>query len=218
MGPNDTTDIESLQKGDARRGRGLDFCLVLSVIVLFTGLVALAVAGVLVIHDLQSQLQHKRVQSVPPVPEAAHVVVDAPGKSLKMQSVYLGATSYELNNKTMTLDPQSERPLGSNFEFNPVRHTLSVKHGTYFLYMEVNVTCLSRCQSGVFTIRVSDKLSCEMKLPNSTDSQPIQRKCWTVTSLSKKTELLAQMTLPHGPLPHWRLELRGSGFGLFLVS
>ncbi|KAJ0050532.1 hypothetical protein NL108_003772 [Boleophthalmus pectinirostris] len=219
MAPNDTMDAESLQKEGPRRGRCLDCCLVISVIVLFTGMATLAVLGVLVVQDLE----HKLMPSSLPEFMMEKVTGDAPDNIIKMKNfAYLEATLSELKNHTMPLEYVSflsRTSVGSNFEFHPVHHSLTVKQdGIYFMYVELNVTCLYRCRPGLFTVQVSDKLSCEVKLPNSSDSHNVQKKCWTVKPVSKDTHLLTDMFLPHGPLHHWKLELRGSGVGLFLVE
>lgn len=222
---SETMDVESLQKS-ARRGRCLDCCLVLSVIVLFAGLAALAAAGVMVVHNLQSKLQ----QRAHPEFQMSKVIGSAPDNMFKMQNfAYLEATSSELKNHTMPLMPVSFRDLksvGSNYVFNPVQHSLQVKKtGSYFVYVELNVSCVGGCQSpgeSLLRVQVSDKLRCDVHLhppPSPQPSpQPQQRKCWTVMTLIENTSLLSQMSLPHGLLSPWKLELRGSGVGVFLVD
>lgn len=223
---SETMDMESQQKKGARRGRWLDSCLVLSVIVLFAGLTSLAVAGVLVVRDLQSKLQHQRAH---PEFKTSKVIGSAPDSTFKMLNfAYLEYSSSVLKNHTMPLHEVSylaEKSVGSNYEFNSVQHTLKVKQkGSYFVYVELNVTCVGSCNPGHFRVQLSasesnsDTLHCDVHLSAQDTQQPQQKKCWTVTTLKENTTLLSQMSLPQGPLPHWKLVLRGSGFGMFLVG
>lgn len=229
---SEVVDIESVQKRSARRGRCLDGFLVFSVIVLFAGLASLASAGFLVVQNIQSQLKHLQPQFEP---ETSKQTGAQPEPTYKMENfAYLEATQSELNNHTMKwsgVTVLSRKPVGTNFVFNRVQHWLQVREaGVYFLYLNLNLTCGGRCEPGHFRITAadgqgSDKLRCDVNLPQCTSEQPQQRKCWTVTTLEANTTLQFKMSLPHGRLSHWRLELEhedsrggGSGFGLFMVG
>lgn len=229
---SETVDIESLQKSGARRGRCLFGCLVFSVIVLFMCFASLAGIGFLLLQDLQSQL--RSLQQKQPV--VSNLTGGLPEHiTFKMQNfAYLEAASSELDNVTMKLSEVSfldRKSVGSIYDFNRVQHCLRVKQaGVYFLYMNLNLTCGGRCHQGHFSISVlddlsSDRLRCDVKLPNCSSEQPQQRKCWAVTTLRENTTLHLKMSLPHGPLPDWRLQLEqeesrggGSGFGIFLMG
>lgn len=230
---SETVDVESLQRRGARRGQCLDGCLVFSVLVLFAGLASVTAAGLMVVRDLQSQLNDRPQPEYKP--EMLKVEEGAPDRTFKMQNfAYLEAASSKLNNHTMMWSKVSflnGKSVGSNYVFDPVQHWLQVKQaGVYFLYMNLNLTCVGRCQKSHIRIHGSDsqgfdKLRCDVHLPNLTSTQPQQKKCWTVTSLEANTTLQFKMSLPDGPLHGWKLELEheksiggGSGFGIFLVG
>ncbi|KAK7930159.1 hypothetical protein WMY93_006554 [Mugilogobius chulae] len=224
MGPNGTVDVESLQ---TRRVRLLDRCLIISVMVLFVGLASLAVAGFLVVQDLQSQLQHEREHPAHPVSLMSKVIGSAPEKptekpTFKMENfAYLEVPPINLTNDTLELNAvsyESGTSVGSNFELNTGHRSLRVKQtGSYFLYVELDIACKGVCESGLVTIHVSNKLNCKVELSSSKHQQV--KRCWTVVHLKKDTDLQAQMNLPNEkPLTHWQLESRGSGIGLFLVN
>lgn len=208
--------MESLEKRDARRGRCLDRCLVLSVIVLFAAVTALAVAGILVFQELRLH----------PKSEMSKVTSDARENTFKNQNfAYLEANSGHLMTRTMEWSAVSYRDgtsVGSNYVFDPKQHSLRViQAGNYFMYLELNVTCHHRCEAGHFTVHLSDKLSCKVQLPANI-STPVNTNCWAVSWLSADTYLLSQMDVASVPIGQsikgWKLALRGSGFGMFLVN
>lgn len=108
---------------------------------------------------------------------------------------------------------------GNLFDFHPDHCSLQPKQaGVYFIYVSLNLTCTLRggCSSGRLTVRVGDQLTCEVDLPS--EGVRLSRKCWTVSQVSRRQKLLAQMTVPKAGLNNWKLELRGSGLGMFLVD
>lgn len=108
--------------------------------------------------------------------------------------------------------------LGSNFVFDADQNSLMPKHvGTYFIYIDLNLTCTYNCSAALFSVHVSDKLTCDVQLPAVADSRTVIRKCWTVSQIDQQS-LFAQMTVPKEGLENWRLELRGSGLGMFHVD
>lgn len=110
------------------------------------------------------------------------------------------------------------KSVGSNFVFNEEQHSLTpVKAGTYFIYIELNLTCTYTCNKGLLSVRVGDKLTCEVELPDMADTTPVSKKCWMVSQLDGQ-RLLTQMTVPKEGLENWRLELSGSRLGMFLVD
>lgn len=106
--------------------------------------------------------------------------------------------------------------VGSNFEFDEDQHSLKLlREGTYFMYIDLNLTCTYNCAPGLLSVRVDNKLTCEVELP--ADSTHVSKKCWTVSQIDEQ-KLLTQMTVPKKGLQNWKLELSGSGLGIFLVD
>lgn len=109
--------------------------------------------------------------------------------------------------------------VGNNFKFDPVKHMLKPEQdGMYFMYVELNFTCTFTCSASLIRVNVADKLTCEVQLPAVTDSTPVTKKCWTVSSINKNSEgLVSHLTVPQ-QLQDWKLEALGSGLGMFLVG
>lgn len=213
-------DVESLQKSERRRGHCLDTCLVISVILLFVSVAGVAVGVVLAVRDLQSKGAPSG-QFVHHVGSFSTDPTDYP--VYKMQNfVYLDADSSVLLNGNMqwrVVDYSAGNSLGSNFLFYPEQHSLQVKqNGMYFMYVNLNFTCSFTCPAGVLSVDLGDKLTCEVELPKVTNSKPVTKKCWTVSWMDKESRLSSLMTIPEGGLENWKLELRGSGLGMFLVD
>lgn len=211
-------DVESHQKS-GRRGCCLDVFLVVSIIFLFVAVTAGAAGGVMVVMELRSKLESQRPSFVL---ETSKLSADATDPTNKMQNVvYLEYTSSELNSSTMKWAPVNfadVSSVGSNFVFNAEQHSLKAERaGTYFMYVSLNLTCTHVCDEGLLIVHVGDMLTCEVPLPKVADSTPVSRKCWTVSQLEGQT-LVAKMTVPKEGLRNWKLELRGSGFGMFLVD
>ena len=123
-----------------------------------------------------------------------------------------------LNNSTMELDRVvygTGESVGSNYEFNREHYSLKpLQEGNYFIYVELNLTCTNICAQGLLSVHVEDKLTCEVDLrENATQAS---KKCWTVSHLGQQ-KLFTQMTVSKG-LENWKLELTGSGLGMFLVD
>lgn len=107
---------------------------------------------------------------------------------------------------------------GDLFEFNPAQNYVQPKQaGVYFIYVNLNLTCTHRghCEQGRLTVQVGDKLTCEVDLQGNTTH--VARTCWTVTQVNTQ-KLLAQMSVSKDGLSNWKLELKGSGLGMFLVD
>lgn len=106
--------------------------------------------------------------------------------------------------------------IGNKFIFKHDQNSLNPRQmGTYFMYIEVNLTCTFNCTAGVLKLHVGDKLTCNVNLPAHTRS--VSEKCFTVTPLDTK-ELVTQMVVPKHELENWKLEMTGSGLGMFLVD
>lgn len=110
------------------------------------------------------------------------------------------------------------KSVGSNYEFNPQQDSLKpTQEGHYFMYVNLNLTCVYDCTGGVLSVQVGNELTCDVELPEVANSTPVTKKCWTVSRL--KTEgLISQMTIPEKGLKNWSLDLNSSGFGMFLVD
>ena len=106
--------------------------------------------------------------------------------------------------------------VGSNFKFDSDPPSLTPKQmGIYFMYIELNFTCTYKCQAAVLSVHVGDELTCEVQLP--ANNRSVTKKCWTVSQMNGQS-LHTQMTIPEGGLSSWKLELKGSGFGMFLMD
>ncbi|XP_068583274.1 uncharacterized protein [Cebidichthys violaceus] len=209
-------DVESHQKsGRRRRGSCLDVFLVVSIIFLFVAVTAGAAGGVMVVMELRSKLESQRPSFVL---ETSKLSGDATDPTNKIQNfVYLDAISSELKTSTMKWAP-ADFAAGSKFLFDTDQHSLKAERaGIYFMYVSLNLTCTYQCNAGLLSVRVADKLTCEVQLPKVSDSTPVSRKCWTVSQLEGQ-KLITQMTVPKEGLENWKLELTGSGFGMFLVD
>ncbi|XP_071361465.1 uncharacterized protein [Trachinotus anak] len=218
MGHHNTEmDAESLQRVGRRRSGCLDVFLVMSIVFLFVAVTAVAAGGVLVVLDLQSKLK--------PSPPAIDVKTskytqDTPDSVYKMQYfAYLEANSSRLENSNMQWAPVlygTGKSVGSNFLFDSEQHSLKPERaGTYFMYIELNLTCTFTCNAGLLSVHVGDKLTCEVELP-AVPHSPVSKKCWTVTQMDGQ-KLFTQMTVSKG-LENWKLEMGSSGFGMFLVD
>lgn len=105
--------------------------------------------------------------------------------------------------------------VGSNFVFNEDQNSLMPRRvGNYFMYINMNLSCTHKCNAGVLKVKVNNKLTCEIELPD--DNRTVSRQCWTVKKFEGES-LLAQMTVPEEGLKNWKLEL-SSGWGMFLVD
>lgn len=125
-----------------------------------------------------------------------------------------------LNNSTMHLKPipyGEETSVGRNFEFDANQKCLMPKKaGTYFIYMDLNLTCTHKCNAGHLRVHVGNKLTCEMELPTLANSAVVSKRCWAVRPFDTQ-KLFAQMTVSEG-LEYWSLTLGSSGMGIFLID
>ncbi|XP_029359525.1 uncharacterized protein LOC115044553 [Echeneis naucrates] len=211
-------DPESLQKSGRRRGACLDVCLVMSIIFLFMALTVVTVVGWMVAMGLQSEL---KLRSANVEAKTSFLRGPTANPAFKMEKfVYLEATSSILKNSTMawdSVDYAAGSSVGSNFHFDSVKQSLTpVQAGTYFIYVELNLTCTYNCSAGVLSVHVGDKLTCKVELPAGVISTPVSRKCWTVNQLQKEP-LFTQMAVSQ-ELKDWKLLFKGSGLGMFQVD
>ncbi|KAM7418833.1 hypothetical protein PAMA_016115 [Pampus argenteus] len=211
-------DIESLQHSERRRGGCWDVFLVTSITFLFIAVTVVAASGVIFVMDLRS-----KVDSFRPSLQigSSKLTENTPSSEYKMQNfAYLEANSSKLRNHTMrwaSVKYGTGNTVGNNFIFDTEKQSLEIKQaGTYFMYMDLSLTCTGECTAGLLTVQLSDKLTCQVQLP-AADPTPVSKKCWTVNWLEESTQLLAQMTVPK-ELKNWKLELNSSKFGMFLVD
>ncbi|KAI3352936.1 hypothetical protein L3Q82_019509, partial [Scortum barcoo] len=238
-------DVESLQKSDRRRGSCLDIFFILSIIFLFVAVAAVAVGGAMFVMEVRTKLESKRpayefatsrqTGSAPDPAYKVHNFAYLEATSSLRQNITreecnplfhhhlndlcLSPPAGDLKTSTMQWAPVSYgagNSVGSNFQFDKNQNSLKpVRVGTYFMYIELNFTCTFNCSEGLLIVHVDNKLTCEVKLP--ADSTSVSKKCWTVSQIDGQ-RLLTQMTLPKEGLENWKLELTGSGFGMFLVD
>lgn len=114
--------------------------------------------------------------------------------------------------------PQGESSsVGRNFVFDKEQQSLRpLTAGTYFIYINLNLTCTHKCNAGLLTVYVGNKITCNVQLPELADSTPVYGQCWTVSRIENE-KLISKMNVPK-ELNNWKLELTGSGFGMFLVD
>lgn len=201
-------DVESAGERLSRRGC-LDAFFTLSIIFLFVALTVVTVFGVTVVMEKSSS------------PTSESRSEDTMPRKYKTENfAYLRSISSHLNlNSTMQFQsiPDGEgTSVGSNFDFDPDQHSLGVKQeGSYLVYADLKVTCTYVCSPGLLSVRVGDKLTCDVKLPSNV--RFMTWKCSTVTRL-QKGRFLTQITVPEGGLPNWKLDVSGSGLGLFFLD
>ncbi|XP_017281114.1 uncharacterized protein LOC108241475 [Kryptolebias marmoratus] len=218
MGQQDNqADVESLQKSEHRRGSCVNIFLFMSIFVLFLSVTALAVCGVMVVRELRSEVRKSFRLSEFGTVEKLQGTQGPP--TFKMQNfAYVEATSCEVKDGMMKWSPVTygERSsIGSNFAFDDVQQSLSPRQmGTYFIYIEVNLTCTSTCSAGEIKLKVGSKLTCDVELP--AHERSVTKKCWTVSQLD--TEGLVTRMVTSGNLENWKLEMTGSGLGMFLID
>lgn len=108
--------------------------------------------------------------------------------------------------------------VGRNFLFDSDQQSMMPSRaGTYFIFINLNLTCTHRCSAGLLTVHVGNKITCNVHLPELADTTPVSKKCWTVSRIGSE-KLVSVMTVPKEGLNDWKLELTGSGFGMFLVD
>ncbi|XP_069023619.1 uncharacterized protein [Embiotoca jacksoni] len=208
-------DVESLQERGRRRGSCLDIFLVVSIVVLFVAVTALATGEAMVVMELWSKGDSSSLSA-----RRSNLTPGPSFPAYKMQNfAYLEAISSKLGNSTMkwaSVHYGDGTSVGSNFIFNSEQDSLTPEQvGNYFMYLDLKLTCTFKCSAGLLRVQVNDKLTCEVELrPNSTSAS---KKCWTVSWLDQP-KLITQMTVPKEGLQNWKLELLGSGFGIFLVD
>lgn len=128
-----------------------------------------------------------------------------------------------LNNSTIPLKPihyGEGISVGSIFKFDKDQSFLMPqKAGMYFVYIDLNLTCVHRCNSGHLRVHVDNQpepITCELALPKLANSTAVTKRCWAVRQLGIQ-KLFAQMTVSQG-LENWKLVLNSSGIGIFRID
>ncbi|XP_056625824.1 uncharacterized protein LOC130438076 [Triplophysa dalaica] len=218
-----SADVES-QSAARPRGRCLDTFLITSVVALFVMFLAGLGGALLFAKHLESQMNARRT------PKSSGQVGDILSEnSYKGQNfAYLRATDSKLKNGTMTWEPieyGDSQSVGALYDYNNQQSVLKVAaSGSYFLYVQLNFSCMHKCPEDRFTVKFKDqnantRLTCSVTLPNGT--QPVSHTCWSVLTLSEKdSRLLAgsEFTEFFETSVNWKLELNDSGFGMFRVD
>lgn len=134
----------------------------------------------------------------------------------------------ELKNGTMMWEPIAygeSQSIGALYNYDKQQSVLNVAaSGSYFLYIQLNFSCVHICPPARFTVNFKDqnantRLTCSVSLPNGT--QPVSHTCWSVvTLLENDGRLLAGTEFIEfsEPKHFWKLELNDSGFGMFRVD
>ncbi|KAK2818322.1 hypothetical protein Q7C36_022255 [Tachysurus vachellii] len=224
-----STDVESLQPVPRQRSRCLDVFLLCSVIILFVMVLSGLALGFWVIKDLRAEMK-------PPFGQLegikSPIISDIPKtieSSYKAQNfAYFIPQTGEVKNASMLWKPieyLNSSTIGSSYSFEPTNGVLTVnRDASYFLYTQLNLTCVHRCGKGTLSVTFENNkneelLTCSLHLPKMpSTSNHVVEKCWTVIPhLVKGTRLNARMhgfVAPQG----WSLDLNHSGFGMFLIE
>ncbi|KAM9769616.1 uncharacterized protein ACNS7B_004547 [Menidia menidia] len=208
-------DVESLQKSGQRRRACLDAFLVGSVMLLFVAVSALTAGGLMVLKGLEGQ---KKIQPYGFQPENLKGVPPSP--AYKMENfAFLQPTLSELDNATMTfaeVEYGAGTSVGSNFDWNGHQNSLQPKKkGVYFVYLTLSVSCTHECNAGLLRMTVDDILTCDVELEANKTSA--SKTCWTVSGLQGQ-RLSTQMRVLNDKLGNWKLVLKDSSLGIFLVD
>lgn len=163
------------------------------------------------------------------IPTPVSVVSGKSNRKHRLPQAHLSVPSPptgELKDGTMHLSPIHYGPgdtVGSRFGYIGKQQALEVKQdGTYFMYLELNLTCRSVCESRGLTVGLhtsEDQLTCHVELPATEVTLPVTKRCWTVKQVHRESgRFVAGMTLSEKGPSNWQLERNGSGVGMFLVD
>ncbi|TTE81758.1 hypothetical protein Baya_14968 [Bagarius yarrelli] len=223
-----SADVESLHPVPRQRGRCLDAFLLGSVLTLFIMALSGAALAVWTVKDLRAEMESKAGSHASVASYRTNEFPPNMDSSYKLKNfAYLTAISAdgEIKNGNMLWKPLkygNSSTVGSSYSYDSVNAVLTMnQEGAYFLYTQLNLTCVNVCSEGTLTVTFEvDRnvvLSCSLHLSSMT-FHPAVEKCWTVIpQLSKGSRLLARIHLTMSP-KKWRLDLNHSGFGMFLVD
>lgn len=114
--------------------------------------------------------------------------------------------------------------VGSLYSYDTNQKVLNVKKsGSYFLYVQLSLSCKANCTPGQFTVSFYNllnrkELTCTVSLPDAIGDEPVSRTCWHVVTFPENgNRLMAKSEFKH-KLDNWTLQMNDSGFGMFLVD
>ncbi|XP_058864302.1 tumor necrosis factor ligand superfamily member 9-like [Acipenser ruthenus] len=200
---------ESLQKHP--HSRGLEKCLVGSVIILFITVAAACVCFFIVIQGMQLEREQKKDLAFGQ--NCAHLL----GNTVLLKNVTMEWSS----SKGM-----GQAFVGDQFSYDNDLHMLNTKaQGVFYLYLQMNVRCTGpRCKAaGRVTITVfnsddgdrSVALECAIDIPTDSSTKPISKNCVSLVSVLEGNKIYAHLTFSGERDTDWQLD--NTDFGIFLV-
>lgn len=114
--------------------------------------------------------------------------------------------------------------IGSLYSYDQRQQALDVKYsGSYFLYVQLSLSCTAICSSGQFSVSFTNRLnnkelSCTVKLQEVNGTEPIRQTCWRVVTFTENGDRLMAKSEIKGSPGDWSLEVNDSGFGIFRVD
>lgn len=115
--------------------------------------------------------------------------------------------------------------VGSLYTYDKNQRVLNVKEsGSYFLYVQLSLSCRGICKPGHFTVSFYNtnikELTCTVSLPDvyGDKNEPVSRTCWSVVTFLENGNRLMAKSEYNETQGDWTLQLNDSGFGMFLVD
>ncbi|XP_067259420.1 uncharacterized protein [Chanodichthys erythropterus] len=224
-----STDVESQSPASRSRSRCLDTFLTVSVIALFI-MFAIALAGALwFAKHIENEINERKSQQLDGSTDSLVAHLPVSGNVYKMQNfAYLRATESELKSQYVmaweSIPYGKGHTVGSLYTYDENQKVLNVKEsGSYFLYVQLSLSCKADCQSGQFTVSFQNQkemkeLTCTVSLPERNGDEPVSRTCWRVVTFPENGNRLLAKSEFQGKKDNWALEMNDSGFGMFLVD
>ncbi|XP_077054701.1 uncharacterized protein LOC143706564 [Siphateles boraxobius] len=222
-----STDVESQSRS---RGRCLDTFLIVSVIALFV-MFAVALAGALwFAKHIENEINGRKPRESESEASTGSRIANFAdtGNAYKMQNfAFLRPIKSELTSENMAWEGIAygkAHTIGSLYSYDKSQKALDVKNsGSYFLYVQLSLSCNGICSPGQFTVSFynhlnSKVLSCTVSLPEESGTDPISQTCWHVVTFTENGKRLMAKSEIQGSLGDWRLQVNNSGFGMFLVD
>ncbi|ROL54825.1 hypothetical protein DPX16_23277 [Anabarilius grahami] len=222
-----STDVEGQSPAARSRSRCLDTFLTVSVIALFV-MFAIALAGALwFAKHIENEINERKTRQLDG--SADLLVAPMPVSAYKMQNfAYLRAIESELKSENVmaweSIQYGKGHTVGSLYTYDENQKVLNVKEsGSYFLYVQLSLSCKGICQPGQFTVSFYNllnrkELTCTVSLPDGNGNEPVRRTCWRVVTFPENGNRLMAKSEIQGKLDNWTLEMNDSGFGMFLVD
>ncbi|XP_041091720.1 tumor necrosis factor ligand superfamily member 9 [Polyodon spathula] len=201
---------ESLQKHPG--SRGLEKCLLGSVIVLFIAVAAACVFFFIALQGMQLETERKK------------------DLDLGQNCARLQARTVLLSNVTMEWISDKgigQVFVGEHFSYDKDLHMLNTKaQGVFYLYLQMAVKCTGPyCKTeGRVTVTVfnsedgdgSVALECVIDIPANGTLKPISKNCVGLVNVRKGNKIYAHLTFSGEATTDWQLD--NTDFGIFLVS